>query len=152
MADPFSIAAGAIAVAATGAELVDKLHSFVDRYRNADKYLRPIVHDVEVTSAVLDQVGAFLQTEDVRTLCQAKLLESTQNALKGCQTAFRELEAYIHGVVRVKKDGSRGVSPWDKVFWKDRQKDIKAKEARLERYKSSLDLVVGVLNLISSTK
>lgn len=152
MADPFSVAASAIAVAGAGANFAETLYQFIDNVRKADRHLRPIAQHVELTSSILENVGSLLRTEEVRSLCQASLLVSTQKALRGCRNAFRELEDYLKGLMKIKKDGSRGLGGWDRAVWSYRQKEIDVLQAHLEHFKSSLDLVLGVLNLISSSR
>lgn len=152
MADPLSIAASAIAVAAAGAKLAETLYTFISDVRKADKHLRPIAQHVQLTSSILDQVGLLLRTEEIRSLCQAKLLLSTRSALNGCRRAFHDLDNYVQGLTRTKKDGSWGLNGWDRAIWNHRQKEIDVLQAHLERFKSSLDLVLGVLSLISSSR
>ena len=152
MADPLSIAAGAIAVAGAGFKLADTIHSFVDNVRKAERHLRPIAQHVDLTSSILDTIGDLLGREKIRKLCHDRLLISIKSSMKGCWDAFRELEDYLNGLIKAKRDGSMGLTGWNKAFWSYRQKEIDVLQAHLERFKSSLDLVLHVLTLISITK
>lgn len=117
MADPLSIAASAIAVAGAGAKLAETLYSFIENVRKADRHLRPIAQHVELTAAILDNVGYLLRTKAIQRLCQAEILGSTHNALKGCRGAFRELETCLNSLLKTEKDGSRALTSWNKAVW-----------------------------------
>lgn len=150
MADPFSIAASAIAVAGAGVKVAEVLYSFIATYTSVDNHIRPIAVHIQLTSDVLHEVAKLLRKDEIISLCQDNLLTSTENALQGCRKAFKELEDYVRGLTRIGKDGAPVVRSWGKITWNYRQKEIDVLRAHLESFKSSLSLVVGVLNATSS--
>lgn len=64
MADPFSIAAGAIGVAGAGVKLAQTLYSYVESVRKAEWQLKPIADHVKLTSVVLGEMGALLKANE----------------------------------------------------------------------------------------
>ena len=149
MADPFSIASGALACATAGIKLADTLKSYIDSVRKAQKQLKPIADHVRLTSGVLANVGALLKNDEVKQLCTADLLISTNDALKGCRRAFRDLEDFVSKLVKSEQNGKFALSVTAKLTFTFKQKELDVLQAHLERFKSSLDLVLGVLNLTS---
>ncbi|KAK5168407.1 uncharacterized protein LTR77_006977 [Saxophila tyrrhenica] len=131
MADPFSIAAGYIGLAATGAEFATSLYEYAKSIREAEKMLKPIA-------------------AHTTRLYTTKLLESTKNALDGCKTAFDNLEKFV--TASFVKNESGKLSLASKAMFSFRQKELDVLQAHLERFKSSLNLILGVLHLAFSTK
>lgn len=152
MADPFSIAAGALAVASAGIKLSNTLKSYIDSVRKAERHLKPIADHVKLTSNVLASVGTLLHDEDVRQHYTDDLLTSTNQALEGCRKAFEDLEKFIAKLIKADENGKFGMSATVKLTINFKQKELDVLQAHLERFKSSLDLVLGVLNLASSAR
>jgi hypothetical protein len=154
MAEPFGIAASAFQVAGAGIALANTLKAYTDSVRKAEKQLKPVADHVKLTADVLTNVGSLLKNDDIRDLYTAELLGSTSNALGGCRTAFEELEKFISKLLKP-NEGTGGkititTSARFTLYFK--QKELDVLQAHLERFKSSLDLVLGVLNLAGSAR
>ena len=152
MADSFSIASEALAVATAGIKLADTLNSYIDSVRKAQKHLKPIADHVRLTSGVLANVGSLMKNEEIKRLCTAELLTSTNDTLRGCRRAFRDLEKFVSKLMKAEENGKFSMSASTKLTFSFKQKELDVLQAHLERFKSSLDLVLGVLNLASSAK
>ena len=148
--DPLSIATGAISVAGAGVKLVQSLRSYVETVNKADKWIEALADRVKLTSAVLDNVGVLLRTEEVRKHCTTELLTSTNTALNGCKGVFSQLEAHVAGFIRQNKSGHVGLTANSTSSLS--QNELNVLQARLDRFRSSLDLILAVLDLPSSTK
>ena len=68
------------------------------------------------------------------------------------EKAFGELEEFIKTFLKLDKAGQIVVSTTMKLTWNFKQNELDILQASLERFKSSLDLILGVLNLASSAK
>lgn len=155
MANPLSIALGVLQVADTGAKLASGIYSYVDSVRKAEKELRPIADHVNLTSTVLREVSSHLQDATLKPFFKPALLVSTQDALRGCETVFGDLEAYLRSMERLdrKLEGaSTGITVKAKFTWPWKQSDLERQQVRLERYKGNLDLLLGTLTFISATR
>lgn len=155
MADPFSIALGVLQVADTGAKLASGIYSYVESVRKAEKQLRPIADYVNLTSTVLREVSSHLQDTTLTAFIKPALFSSTQDTLKGCETVFRDLEAYLKSVERSDRkpeEGSAGIRVKARLTWPWKQSDLERQQVRLQRYKSNLDLLLSTLTFISATR
>ena len=150
--EPFSIATGALQVASAGIKLAETLYTYIHSVRKAEKQLKPIADHVKLTLIVLENVGALLKKDQTRQLYTKDLLGSTQDTLSGYEGVFNDLDKFIHTLVKPDKPGSFSLSTSAKLAWSFRQRELDVLQAHLERFKSSLDLVLGVLNLVSSMK
>lgn len=150
MAEALGIAASAIQVAGAGLKLADTLKAYTDSVRKAEKQLKPVADHVRLTSDVLTNVGFLLKNDEIRSLYTKDLLGSTDNALGGCRTAFENLDKFVTKLLNQNEVGKVSVQAKFTLFFK--QRELGLLQAHLERFKSSLDLVLGVLNLASSAR
>ena len=153
MADPFSVATGALAVATAGIKvLADTLTTYINCVRKAEKQPQPIVDHVKLTSNVLANVGTPLKDEQVRQLYTAELLNSTSEALKGLQKSFEDLDDFVTRILKRGQDGRFSMSLASKLNFHFKQKELDFLQAHMERFKSSLDLMLGVYNLANAAR
>ena len=101
MADPFTIAGGAIALAGTGITIAKALKAYIDTVRKAEKRLRPVIRDVEVISGVLTQIGTQLENGEIRKLCTQHLYDSAHGAVESCGEDFNNLDKFKAGLLNV---------------------------------------------------
>ena len=80
------------------------------------------------------------------------LLESTHDALGGCQRAFGELEMFSSKLTTQKEGGEALVPAMGKLKFILREKQLNVLQATLERFNYSLNVIFGVLNLASYVK
>ncbi len=152
MAEPLGVAASAIQVAGAGLKLAETLKTYIDSVRKAEKQLKPIADHVKLTSEVLTNVGSLLKNEEIRSLYTKELLASTNNALGGCRTAFQDLEKLISKMLKPNDVGKISIQTTARFTFYFKQRELDILQAHLERFKSSLDLVLSVLTLASSAK
>ena len=152
MAEPFSIATGALQVAGAGLKLSQTLYIYVESVRKAEKQLKPVADHVKLTSLVLETIGTLLKKGDIKQSFTDDLLGSTTEALNGCEQAFGDLDRLVCSLFKTDRDGKAVLTSTAKFTLGFRQKELDVLQAHLERFKSSLDLVLGVLNLVSSVK
>ena len=150
MADPFSIAGGCIALATTAIKLAETLFEYTKSVREAGKLLRPVAEHVQLTSTVLNSIGSVIDGPEVKQIFTDALLQDTNKALAGCRRAFGDLDDFVR--MKFKKDQKGALSTSSRLLFSIRQKELDVLQAHLERFKSSLDLILGVLNLAFAAK
>lgn len=92
MAEPFSIATGAIQVASAGIELAKTLYEFLECVKSAHKHVKSIAVEVKLTSSVLKHLGKLLEDHENEKLCSQNIVIDAQAAFEGCEAAFREID------------------------------------------------------------
>ena len=121
MADPFSVAQGAIALAGTGIAIAKALKDYIDTVRKAQKKLRPVARDVEVMSGVLTQIGTALENGEIRKLCTRQFFGIAKGALESCEENFEALKTFNSGLVRI--DGGEIKMTISKKLCSERTRD-----------------------------
>lgn len=147
MADPFSIAQGAITLAGTGITIAKALKDYIDTVRKAQKRLRPVVRDVEVMSGVLTQIGTALENGEIRKLCTTQFFGIAKGALESCEENFQALETFNSGLAQI--DGNEikmTISAKLSLYFK--QQDLQALRDNMGESKASLNLVIGTLQVV----
>ncbi|KAK5703598.1 hypothetical protein LTR17_021967 [Elasticomyces elasticus] len=152
MADPLSIAAGAIQTADAGFKLYGALSQYIRDYVDANKHVSRIADEVRTTSWALQQLGELLKEDDDIKLCRPEAIVETDAALTGCRKAFEEVDEILKEFLppsSVAGDAylTRGISR----RWKWPLKKAKAQLllAQLERLKTTILLVFKVLSYAS---
>ena len=141
MAEPFSVALGALQIAGTGLQLAQTLYNYINTVRSAEKQLRPIADHVKLNASVLENVGELLRTEEIRNLCSTRLLQNTQDALDGCHRAFGELKKFVADMTTTNETGKMVVTAMGRMKFVLHEKQLNVLQKSLERFRSSLDLV-----------
>lgn len=153
MADPFSIAASALAVASAGAKLAKILYGVVESARKSEEYLKPVADQVKLTADILVNVNLLLNEADVRALCRATLLSTIHDALVGCEKAFSNVSAFIEGLTKTDDRGAQKLKTFTRLTLIPlRSRELNLLLVNLDRFKSSLELVLAVLNTSLSIK
>lgn len=147
MADPFSIAQGAIALAGTGIAIAKTLKDYIDTVRKAQKKLRPVVRDVEVMSGVLTQIGTALENGEIRKLCTVQFFGIAKGALEGCEENFTTLKTFNSGLAQIDgKEVKMTISKKLTLYFK--QQDLDTLRGNMAESKASLNLVIGTLQVV----
>lgn len=150
MADPFSIATGALQVASVGAKLTTTLYTFAETAWSADRRIAAIAKDISITSSVLQQLANLLRQAEANKLCTPEYLYTARMALEGCDDAFK-LVARTFG--RSSDSGNypqRKLSLGDRLRWPLKQTKVSILQSNLDRLKTNLSLMVSVLTYAKS--
>ena len=150
MADPFSIIASAISVADVGIKLAKLLFNVVEGSRRAGKELQPIGDNVRLTSNVVRDIGDLMRKEEVRRICKKELVESTLGALGGCDRTFKDINHLLDKITQRDRSGNLTLKTLDRLAWTAREKEFDRQQLYLERFKSSLNVVLGMLTLVAN--
>ena len=145
MAEPFSIATGAIQVAGAGLQLTKSLYEYVDTVKGANKQFKAIAVEVRLTSSVLEHLGELLQDHAGQSVCAQSILVDAKATLRGCENAFHEVDDTFKRFVNSQVAGSRGSSVAGRLSWPFKKGRLEALQANLERLKTTLLLMLSVL-------
>lgn len=140
--DPLSVSASIIGILGAAANVSSVLVTFVQRTRAAPRLAHSVLREVESLSAVLNALQDFLLGNAVATKSGASLIliEQVLVVLTECVTAFSELEEVLG---TAKEDNDLGVL--ERIKWAMKDSKIVDIQARLEKNKSSLTLMLTIL-------
>jgi hypothetical protein len=145
MAEPFSIATGAIQVACAGIELAKTLSDYLECVKSAHKHVKSIAVEVRLTSSVLKHLGTLLKDHENEKLCSQHIVIDAQAAFEGCESAFREIDETFKPLVKRQADGTPSVSAAGKWAWPFKKGKLETLQANLERLKTTLLLMLSVI-------
>ena len=147
MADPPSIAQGAIALAMTGIAIAKALKSYIRTVRKAERIVRPVVRDVEVISGVLTQIGTALESREIRGFCTPQFFTTATGAIESCEENFYALEAFNKGLAQINSSEIKmTISTKLSLYFK--QQDLDTLHGNMSESKASLSLVIGPLQIL----
>lgn len=146
MADPFSIATGAVQLAGAGIQLAKTLYEYLDCVKGAHKQVKAIAIEVRLTSSVLEHLGALLKENDAEKLCSESIVSDAQTAFNGCEDAFLEINDEFKLLIKPREEGKRNVSVSAKWIWPFKKVKLETLQANLERLKTTLLLMLSVLS------
>ena len=140
--DPLSVSASIIGILGAAANVSSVLVTFVQRTKAAPKLAQSVLREVNSLSAVLEALQAFLLGNAAVTKSGASLvlIEQVLVVLAECVTIFSELEDVLG---TAKENNDLGVL--ERIKWAMKDSKIVAIETRLEKNKSSLTLMLTIL-------
>lgn len=147
MADPLSLCASIVAV--TGADLIlsEGLYVFAKTVGEAESSITSTARDIELMTLILDQLKDVLKT-DAR-MCKPDAMKPAANAISDCGDISSAMNASLVSYrTNDQQEFTIGKSARLKSFFKERKMNYL--RTNLERLKSTLELLAGVLNLASS--
>ncbi|KAJ4112331.1 hypothetical protein BFJ63_vAg14040 [Fusarium oxysporum f. sp. narcissi] len=140
--DPLSVSASVVGLLGAGAKITSCLWTFAINARDAPQLARHLVFEVADITAALGSLQAY-----VRGQAQAPgergaliLLEHVLTTLTGCVTTFSDLQRLMDQL-----NLSPGMGTIDKMKWARQESYICAIVQRLQNHKSSLTLMLTVL-------
>lgn len=148
--EPFGIATSILQVAEIGFSLAKNLYRCAQDVKNAKSEVRKVASEINITSKVLQNFGDILNDENAKALCSPQLQIDAQQTLDECRAAFGELNMTL-GPFRKPENGGV-ISNKARLKWSTSKSKTKAYQARLERLKSSLSLMLEILRFAKDTK
>ncbi|KAK5173453.1 uncharacterized protein LTR77_002134 [Saxophila tyrrhenica] len=152
MAEPFSLATGAIQVAGAGLQLAKTLYEFIDTVKTAHKHINTIAVEVKLTSSVLQHLGTLLKDHESEKLCSAAIVADAGSAFKGCGDAFREIDEAFRPMIRQASSRATGLSISALWAWPLKKGKLETLQANLERLKTTLLLMLSVVSYAREKK
>jgi len=136
MADPVSIIASAITIAATGAQISLVLFSVSQTWKNAPAEIAEVAEELSTLSNSLMMLADAIKMH--QKLCKPELFRQTQSILSRFIQVEEELKGLTKGQGRKKLDRLR----W---FWRAPKAKILSK--KIESIKSALALELNIIQL-----
>jgi hypothetical protein len=127
-------AAAIIQVAETGLRLSKSIYEYADSYQSADARLNQFAQDVDRTSNIVRDVGDLFSDATAQNHIAAGGLKTTRDCVKDCEEAFKEIQTFVEHARK-----SRWKFPY-------REQKLRLLDARLEKLKSNLSLVLMILS------
>ncbi len=137
MADVISLISSIVQVASFGLSLSRTLHDYVAAVVGAEKRLKGIDKDIELTSRVISELGSRLGDSWVQALVSEDTIRLTQDAVAECEAIFQAME---DAVAKIRSTGS--MAKWTMYF---RDSKIELLRSNLDRMKGNLNLLMGVI-------
>ena len=151
MADPLSIAASVAGLISLSGQIISVLYTFAASATEARKSVTRILSEIKTMNAIFGQVQDFMwgvvdEPPDNSTLSMISL-DHLVTTLTGCVLVYSKLEKHfsemagLAGLANI----SGLVVVWEKIKWAQKEPDILALLGELERHKSSLDLMLSII-------
>lgn len=147
MAEPLSIASGALQVAGAGYQLAKTLFSCAKSIKHADLEITVVAIEVKLTSTVLESLADLLFDADTRELVSEGLQTDARAVMDGCKGAFEALNRALESALGSRK--SSRISLFARARWPLRKSEMAGLQSNLERLKTTLMLMLEVLSLVS---
>ncbi|KAG9508256.1 hypothetical protein J7337_001820 [Fusarium musae] len=140
--DPLSVSASVVGLLGAGAKITSCLWTFATNARDVPQLARHLVFEVADITAALGSLQAYVcgQAQAPGERGALILLEHVLTTLTGCVTTFSDLQSLMDQL---------NLSPYmgtiDKMKWARQESNIAAIVQRLQNHKSSLTLMLTVL-------
>jgi hypothetical protein len=144
--DPLSVAASLVGLLAAGGKIISLL-SKVTSVTDAPVLAREALTELNDISTALQHLQDFVTGATVvpAERRQHVFLEHLVASLTGCVTTYSELEKIVDSL----KIGSSNMGVFDRVWWAVKENEIKSIVQRLQNHKSSLNLMLSILQSTS---
>lgn len=142
MSDPLSIAAGVVGILTAAAQISTLLINFTKATKNAPPRARHVITEVNEISGTLSHLQSFLLGNEYSDISRTSLLKADHivTILSGCVMTFSELEKLLDALE------TKDMRILDSMKWARKEKDITALIQRLQNHKTSLSLMLDILN------
>ncbi len=137
MADLISLISSIVQVASFGLSLSRTLHDYGAAVVGAEKRLKGLDKDIEITSHVISELGSRLGDSRVQALVSEDPIRLTQDAVAECEAIFQAME---DAIAKIRSTGS--MAKWTMYF---RDSKIELLRSNLDRMNGNLNLLMGVI-------
>ncbi|KAF5707954.1 CAMK CAMKL KIN4 kinase [Fusarium mundagurra] len=140
--DPLSVSASVVGLIGAGAKITSCLWTFATNARDAPQLARHLVFEVADITAALGSLQAYVcgQAQAPGERGALILLEHVLTTLTGCVTTFSDLQSLMDQL-----NLSPDMGTIDKMKWARQESNIAAIVQRLQNHKSSLTLMLTIL-------
>lgn len=146
--DPLSVSASVVGLLGARAQITSFLFTIVSNVRDAPKLAESLVTEMADIAAALGSLQSYVCN---RTQVSAErgaliLLEHVSTTLTGCVTTYSDLQRIIDDL-----NVGQDMSTFDKLKWSRQESKINIILQRLQNHKSSLTLMLTILQWFVST-
>ncbi|KAF8243516.1 hypothetical protein K440DRAFT_637287 [Wilcoxina mikolae CBS 423.85] len=143
--DPFSVAVSILSILAVSERIAQTLYSFTRSATDVPESVSRVHAEVQIVRAVFIEIQRFLQGDFGEVdETRVSLIPLHDTLLTGCNRIFSELEKYI-------VDDAGKPTVWERVKWAAKESEIESLMGDLQRHKLSLNLILGITNMHSSS-
>ncbi|KAK3721577.1 hypothetical protein LTR37_003133 [Vermiconidia calcicola] len=135
-----------LTMAEIGFSLANTLYQYASSVKGAEKDIRAIAKDVELTSKVLRQTHEQIKQDQDAKLCSNEAIGLTSDVLQGCQDAFRDVDEALKSSMKFGTDGKWSVTRTGRLLWPLKSNKLELLRANLEKLKTTLLLLLSVLS------
>ncbi|KAF1946191.1 hypothetical protein EJ02DRAFT_313896, partial [Clathrospora elynae] len=136
MAEAIGLIASVIQVAGTGLKLSQTLYQYADGVATADRRIKDIAKEIELTSFVIDELGSIFKQEETSILISKNAVKTANETMKECSNVFAEIDATL----KKSKKGKMG-----RLMLPFRDNKIELLRNHINKLKSTLQLLMQVL-------
>ena len=143
MSEPLSVAAGVVGLLAVAAQISSILTDIVSKTRHAPQECQSVRTDVENIRNVLIELQLYTTgAKQAPPLNKALIMvDQVAATLASCILTFDELKMFVEGL---RRESTVGVL--DRLRWVTKKSDFEDYQSRLGIHKSSLTLMLTILN------
>jgi hypothetical protein len=128
--------ASVIQVAGAGLKLSQTLYQYADSVASADRRIKDIAKEVQLTSFVINELGDIFKADNTSALLSKNALKTADETVRECSTVFSELDAAL------KKSAKGKMGKWLLPF---KESKLELLRAHVDKLKSTLQLLMQVL-------
>ena len=142
MSEPLSIAAGVVGILTAAAQVSTLLINFTKATKHAPARARHVMTEVNDISGTLSHLQSFLFGIEYADTSRTSLLKADHivTIISGCVMTFSELEKLLDALK------TKDMRILDGMKWARKEKDITTLIQRLQHHKTSLSLMLDILN------
>jgi hypothetical protein len=128
--------ASVLQVAGAGLKLSQTLYQYADSVASADRRVKDIATEVELTSRIIEELGTLFELQETSQLLSQNALNTANKTVRECSSVFTELDAALK---KTKKNTlGRLMLPF-------RESKIELLRRHIDTLKSTLQLLLQVL-------
>ena len=144
--DPLTVAASVAGIAATGLQLSQTIYDLVTTFTEAENEMMSVANNLSLLAAVFIELEGVLR-RDLRVY-RHRMIRAVNDILKNCEGIFQNISKYISVMPRQKlsKQFRR------KVLWYFQRHRVRPLQAGLESMKSTLNVLLHVVQLARITE
>ncbi|KAK6338463.1 hypothetical protein TWF730_002526 [Orbilia blumenaviensis] len=142
MAEAIGLAASIVGLLAVGAKLIPWLSNVTQKMKDVPDSVRSVIFELNETTIILGAIQGYI-TEQEKVARNRKCLISMDNisvTLTGFVVTYSDLERYVD-LAKVDDD----MSTFDRSKWLLREKEVLDAVRRLQNHKSSLNLMLSII-------
>jgi hypothetical protein len=146
MAEVVGLVASVVQLAGAGLKLSQALYQYADGVATADRRIKKIAKDVELTSLVVQELGEIFKKDETANLISVNAVKTANETIKECSEVFKDIQVIL--------DKSR-LGKMGRLLLPFRDNKIELLRSQLDKLKSTLELLMQVLmhaQLVSSNK
>lgn len=136
MAEILGLVASVIQLAGTGLKLSQTLYQYADGVATADRRIRDIAKEIQLTSYVIEELGIVFKQGEAASLISNNALKTADETMKECSAVFAEIDATLK---KSKKN------TFGRLMLPFRDNKIELLRNHIDKLKSTLQLLMQVL-------